>query len=118
MTFLNIPELARQGADIQSKVEGLKQLYRSMRDRDELKDNAIAQISDQLMALSTRLQEIERRQQSAWRVTGSCLITPSVNMMFRSIPVVSHAFDSNSKINTIVLRTVLFLSYPASIMMS
>ena len=35
----------------------------SLRNRDKLKDDAIAQLSDQLIALSTRLQEIERRQQ-------------------------------------------------------
>jgi hypothetical protein len=29
--------------------------------RDNLKDDAISQLSDQLVALSTRLQEIERR---------------------------------------------------------
>jgi ABC-type transporter Mla subunit MlaD len=63
LTFLNIPQLERQGADIQSKVEELEQLNQSMRDRDKLKDDAIAHLSDQLMALSTRLQEIERRQQ-------------------------------------------------------
>ena len=40
----------RQGADIQSKVEELNQ---SMRNRDKMKeeDDAIAQLSDQLMAL-------------------------------------------------------------------
>ena len=31
-----------------------------------MKDDAIAHLSDQLMALSTRLQEIERRQQLAY----------------------------------------------------
>jgi predicted metal-dependent phosphoesterase TrpH len=40
-------------------------LNQSLRNRDKLKDDAIAQLSDQLMALSTRLQEIERRQQLA-----------------------------------------------------
>jgi hypothetical protein len=65
LTFLNIPQLERQGADIQSKVEGLEMLNQSLRNRDKLKDDAIAQLSDQLMCLSTRLQEIERRQQLA-----------------------------------------------------
>jgi hypothetical protein len=65
LTFLNIPQLERQGADIQSKVDELEALNQSMRDRDKLKDDAIAQLSDQLMTLSTRLQEIERRQQLA-----------------------------------------------------
>jgi integrase len=65
LTFLNIPQLERQGADIQTKVEELEMLNQSLRNRDKLKDDAIAQLSDQLMALSTRLQEVERRQQLA-----------------------------------------------------
>ena len=63
LTFLNIHQLERQGADIQSKVEELEELNQSLRDRDKIKDDAIAQLSDQLMALTVRLQEIERRQQ-------------------------------------------------------
>ena len=65
LTFLNIPQLERQGADIQSKVEELEELNQSLRNRDKVKDDAIAQLSDQLIALSTRLQEVERRQQLA-----------------------------------------------------
>ena len=63
LTFLNIHQLERQGADIQSKVEELEELNQSLRQRDKIKDDAIAQLSDQLMALTTRMQEIERRQQ-------------------------------------------------------
>ncbi|MGB8036345.1 MAG: hypothetical protein WCF03_21215, partial [Nitrososphaeraceae archaeon] len=63
LTFLNIHQLERQGADIQSKVEELEDLNQSLRQRDKVKDDAIAQLSDQLMALTTRMQEIERRQQ-------------------------------------------------------
>jgi integrase len=63
LMFLNIPQLERQGADLQSKVEELDDLNQSLRNRDKLKDDAISQLSDQLVALSTRLQEIERRQQ-------------------------------------------------------
>jgi hypothetical protein len=37
-------------------------LNQSLRNRDKLKDDAIAQLSDQLMSLSTRMQEIERQQ--------------------------------------------------------
>jgi hypothetical protein len=37
-TFLNIPQLERQGADIRSKVELLNQ---SLRNCDKLKDDAI-----------------------------------------------------------------------------
>jgi hypothetical protein len=55
LTFLNIPQLERQ-----TKVEELEMVNQSLRNRDRLKDDA--QLSDQIMALSTRLQEIERRQ--------------------------------------------------------
>jgi len=57
---LNIHQLERQGADIQSKVEQLEQLNQSMRDRDKIKDDAITHLSDQVIALTTRLDSIER----------------------------------------------------------
>ncbi|MGB7639460.1 MAG: hypothetical protein WBL88_17995 [Nitrososphaeraceae archaeon] len=64
LTFLNIHQLERQGADIQSKVEELEELNQSLRQLGKIKDDAIAQLLDQLMALATtRMQEIERRQQ-------------------------------------------------------
>jgi DNA-directed RNA polymerase subunit M/transcription elongation factor TFIIS len=52
---LSDSSVERQGADIQSKVEELEQLNQSMRDRDKLKDDAIAHLSDQLIALTARL---------------------------------------------------------------
>ena len=62
LTFLNIHQLERQGADIQSKVEELEELNQALRNRDKMKDDAIAHLSDQLLAISTRLQEVERKQ--------------------------------------------------------
>jgi integrase len=62
LTFLNVHQLERQGADIQSRVNELEELNDSLRERDKTKDDAIAQLSDQLMTLTVRLQEIERRQ--------------------------------------------------------
>jgi len=50
LTFLNIHQLERQGADIQTKIEELEQLNQSMRDHDKMKDEAIAHLSDQLIA--------------------------------------------------------------------
>jgi len=52
LTFVNKPE--RHGADIQSKAEELEMLNQSLRNRDKMKDDAIGQLSDQLMVLSTR----------------------------------------------------------------
>jgi integrase len=63
LTFLNIHQLERQGADIQSKVEELEELNQALRNRDKMKDDAIAQLSDQLTALTARMQEFERKQQ-------------------------------------------------------
>jgi len=48
LTFLNIVQLERQGADIQSKVGELEELNESLRNRDKMKDDSIAQLSDQL----------------------------------------------------------------------
>jgi len=62
LTFLNIHELERHGADIQSKVEELEELNHSLRQHDKMKDDAIAHLSDQLVAITSRLQELERRQ--------------------------------------------------------
>jgi hypothetical protein len=63
LTFLNVHQLARQGADIQSKIDELEELNQSFRERDKMKDDAIAHLSDQLMALTARMQDLERRQQ-------------------------------------------------------
>jgi integrase len=62
LTFLNVHQLERQGADIQSRVDELEELNQSLRERDKTKDDAIEQLSDQLMMLTVRLQEIERKQ--------------------------------------------------------
>ncbi len=61
LTFLNVHQLERQGADIQSKIDELEELNQSFRDRDKMKDDAIAHLSDQLMALTVRMQDLERR---------------------------------------------------------
>ena len=55
-------QLERKGADMQSKVDELEVLNQSLLERDKTKDDAIAQLSDQLMTLTVRLQEIEKRQ--------------------------------------------------------
>jgi len=60
--FLITPQLERQGADMQSKVEELEQLNQAIMNRAKLKDDAIAHLSDQLIALTARLDSIEKRQ--------------------------------------------------------
>jgi hypothetical protein len=51
----------RRETDIQSKVEELEAINQSTRDRDKLKDDAITHLSDQLIALTARLDLIEKR---------------------------------------------------------
>ena len=51
-----------QGVDIQRRVDELEELNESLRERDKTKDDTIIQLSDQLMILTVRLQEIERKQ--------------------------------------------------------
>ena len=63
LTFLNVYQLERQGADIQSKIEELEYLNQSLRERDKTKDDSISMLADQLIALTERLKEIERKQQ-------------------------------------------------------
>jgi integrase len=63
LTFLNVNQLERKGADIQSKIEELEVLNQSFRERDKMKDDAIAHLSDQLMALTARIGDIEKRQE-------------------------------------------------------
>jgi integrase len=61
LTFLNVYQLERQGADMNTRVEELEALNQAMRDRDKVKDDAIAHLSDQLIALTARLDSIEKR---------------------------------------------------------
>jgi len=43
-------------------VDELEELNQSLRNRDKMEDDAIPQLSDQVMALTARTQEIGRRQ--------------------------------------------------------
>jgi hypothetical protein len=61
--FPNISQLKSQGVVSQSKVEELEEINHLLRTHDKLKDVAISQLSDQLVALLPKLQEIERRKQ-------------------------------------------------------
>lgn len=63
LTYLNIHQLERQGADIMSKVSELKEVNHYLRERDIRKDDAIAMLSDQILTITERLRELERKQQ-------------------------------------------------------
>jgi integrase len=62
LTFLNIPQLERQGADLQTKIEELQIINQSLKENDKVKEDALAHLSDQLLVLSERIQQLERKQ--------------------------------------------------------
>ena len=63
LTFLNVYQLERQGADIQSKIDELEFLNQSLRERDKSKDDSISMLADQIVNLTERLKDLEQKQQ-------------------------------------------------------
>lgn len=57
MTFLNVPQLERQDADLQNKIEELQLINQSLRKNDKVKEDALVHRSDQLLVLTERIKE-------------------------------------------------------------
>ena len=70
LTFLNIVQLERQGADIQSKVGELEELNQSLRQRDKMKDDAIAQLSESTYGFDNK-DARDRKKAASVPVRGS-----------------------------------------------
>ena len=47
----------------QTKVEELKHLNQSLREKNKTEDDSISMLADQIMTLTDRLKEFERKQQ-------------------------------------------------------
>jgi integrase len=62
LTYADITSLDQRYGDTQSRIEELEEINQSLKHRDKMKDDAIGQLSDQLMALTVRLQEVEKIQ--------------------------------------------------------
>ena len=62
MTFLKYTAINRQGADFVINIYELQIINQSLRENDKVKEDALANISDQLLVLSKRVQQLERRQ--------------------------------------------------------
>ena len=60
LTFLNVQQLKRQGADLETKIEELKDINQVLREKDKMKEDVIANLSDKLIMLSERLDAIEK----------------------------------------------------------
>ena len=62
LTFLDYPTLERKGADVEVKVENLEQENQRLRHNDQLKEDALATLSDQVMQLMVEVQELKSRE--------------------------------------------------------
>jgi integrase len=62
LTFLNIPQLERQGADLETRIDELQIINQSLREKDKVKEDALAHLSDQLLILSERIQHLESKR--------------------------------------------------------
>ena len=60
LTFLNIQQLKRQGADLETKIEELQDINQVLREKDKMKEDVIANLSDKLIMLSERLDSLEK----------------------------------------------------------
>ena len=60
LTFLNVQQLKRQGADLETKIDGLKDINQVLREKDKMKEDVIANLSDKLIMLSERLDALEK----------------------------------------------------------
>jgi integrase len=60
LTFLNIQQLKRQGADLETKIEELQDINQVLREKDKMKEDVIANLSDKLIMLSERLDTLEK----------------------------------------------------------
>ena len=58
LTFLNVQQLKRQGADLETKIEGLKDINQVLREKDKMKEDVIANLTDKLIMLAERLDAI------------------------------------------------------------
>ena len=59
-TILNVSQLERQGADLETKIEELQDINQVLREKDKMKEDVIANLSDKLIMLSERLDAVER----------------------------------------------------------
>jgi integrase len=61
LTYLDYPTLQRKGADVEAKVENLEKENQRLRHSDQLKEDALATLSDQVMKLMVEVQELKQR---------------------------------------------------------
>lgn len=61
LTYLDYPTLEQKGADVQAKVEHLENENQRLRHSDQMKEDALATLSDQVMKLMVEMQELKKK---------------------------------------------------------
>jgi integrase len=62
LTYLDYPTLEQKGADFETKVEHLEHENQKLRHSDQLKEDALATLSDQVMKLMVEVQELKKQR--------------------------------------------------------
>jgi integrase len=62
LTYLDYPTLEQKGSDVQAKVEHLENENQRLRHSDQMKEDALATLSDQVMKLMVEVQELKREK--------------------------------------------------------
>ncbi len=57
---MNIQQLKRQGVDLETKIEELKDINQVLREKDKMTEDVIANLSDKLIMLPEKLDAIEK----------------------------------------------------------
>ena len=62
LTFLDFATLERKGSDTQTRVEELEATNQMLRQKDSMNADAIANLSDKMQELMTKVYELEKRK--------------------------------------------------------
>jgi integrase len=62
LTYLDYPTLEQKGADVQAKVDHLENENQRLRHNDQMKEDALATLSDQVMKLMVEVQELKQHR--------------------------------------------------------
>ena len=57
---MNIQQLKRQGVDLETKIEELKDINQVLREKDKMTEDVIANLSNKLIMLPEKLDAIEK----------------------------------------------------------
>lgn len=101
-TFFDFLRRDRQSVDIQSKVEELRQANQVLRERDKTRYKELTYLSDQIITLAARKQEVERSQNSLYWILILWELVKEIYILQRSYQSIFqiqshfHLYNENS----------------------